>query len=412
MLPDAAPDYRRLYRLPWTAADNAMVWLEPTRMCNLTCDACFVENIPESHKSLEEIGEDIDTIQRLCRCDSILIAGGEPLLHPEIMEIIRLVKAAGAKPILFTNGVDMDRPMLRELRSAGIYGINVHVDSHQARPGWTGCSEKELNELRLQYAEMIYEEGRTCCAFNTTIFPDTVHEIPDIVEWVVSHPDKVHILSLICVRMAHPDDPWDTYAGDRRVDFPRTSMVSDQDYKNLTTPDIYQQIKKTLPDFEFCSYLGGTVRSNSLKWASGCRIGSMRHSYGNMGPLSMELMQSASHVFRRRYLSYVKARTSRMGRSTLLLGIVDPELRRTARKYLAAVLRNPLELFRRLHIQSINVVQPSDVLPTGEVDMCDGCPNKTPWEGRLVRACQIEEYRGFGAPVRLVPRTQPGLEYT
>ena len=376
MPPDASPDYRRLYRLPWTAADNAMVWLEPTRMCNLTCDACFVENIPESHKSLEEIGEDIDTILRLCRCDSILIAGGEPLVHPEIMEIIRLVKATGAKPILFTNGVDMDRPMLRE--------------------------------LRLQYAEMIYEEGRICCAFNTTIFPDAVHEIPDIIEWVVSHPDKVHILSLICVRMAHPDDPWDYYAGDRRVDFPQTSMVSDEYYKHLTTPDIYHQIKKALPDFEFCSYLGGTVRSNELKWASGCRIGSMRHSYGNMGPLSMELMQSASHVFRKRYLSYVKARTSRMGRSTLFLGIVDPELRRTARKYLAAVLRNPLELFRRLHIQSINVVQPADALPTGEVDMCDGCPNKTPWEGRLVRVCQIEEYRVFGAPVRLVPRTQPG----
>jgi len=104
-----------------------------------------VENIPERHKSLEEIGEDIDTILRLCRCDSILIAGGEPLVHPEIIEIIRLVKATGAKPILFTNGVDMDRPMLRELRCAGAYGITVHVDSHQSRPGWTGCSEKELN---------------------------------------------------------------------------------------------------------------------------------------------------------------------------------------------------------------------------------------------------------------------------
>jgi MoaA/NifB/PqqE/SkfB family radical SAM enzyme len=405
------PDYRRLYRMPWTAADNAMVWLEPTRTCNLTCDACFVENLPDSHKTMGEIEEDIETILRLCRTDSILIAGGEPLVHPDIIEIVRRVKATGAKAILFTNGVNLDPPLIRELRDAGVYGITVHIDSHQSRTGWIGCSEKDLNDLRQQYADMLYDEGRVCCAFNTTIFPDALHEVPDIVEWVVRNPVKVHIMSLVCVRMVHPDDPWDYYVGDRRVDFGETPLVSEQYYEHLKTPDIYHRIREALPDFDFCSFLGGTVHPDSLKWTTGCRISSSKHSYGNMGPRSMELMQCASHAFRGRYLSYVKAGMSSMGRSALLLGIVDPEMRKTARRYLAAVMCNPLELFRRLHIQSINVVQPSDILPTGEIDRCDGCPNKTPWQGRLVRACQIEEYRMFGAPVRAVPRNQQGGHY-
>ena len=49
-------DSRTLFRLPWSAADNAMTWLEPTRKCNMTCDACFAVNDPHSEKSLDQIG--------------------------------------------------------------------------------------------------------------------------------------------------------------------------------------------------------------------------------------------------------------------------------------------------------------------------------------------------------------------
>jgi hypothetical protein len=87
--------------------------------------------------------------------------------------------------------------------------------------------------------------------------------------------------------------------------------------------------------------------------------------------------------------------------------LFDRVMRRTAGRYLRAVLRRPLEQARPLHLQSISVVQPVDVLPTGECDTCDGCPNATFWDDRLVPACRGEEYRLFGAPVRLVPRGTP-----
>ena len=67
-----------LFRLPWTMSDNAMTWLEPTRQCDITCDACFHENDPESQKSLEQIERELKTMLRLRRCDAMLIAGGEP----------------------------------------------------------------------------------------------------------------------------------------------------------------------------------------------------------------------------------------------------------------------------------------------------------------------------------------------
>jgi len=45
-----------------------------------------------------------------------------------------------------------------------------------------------------------------------------------------------------------------------------------------------------------------------------------------------------------------------------------------------------------------------DILPNGEMDSCDGCPNRTYFEGRLVAACRLDEYQRYGAPVGAVPR--------
>jgi hypothetical protein len=400
------PDPRRLFRLPWTASDNAMTWLEPTQKCNITCDACFVENRATSEKSLDQIRYELEFMMRCRRCDAMLIAGGEPLTHPRIVDIVRLTKETGAKPVLVTNGVALDRSLVRELKKAGAHGFTLHVDSHQRRPGWIGKSERELNELRRHYADLLYEEGGLTCAFNTTIFPDTLAAVPEIVEWAIGLPERVHVLTLICVRMLEPGAPYDYYVGDRQVDVGLTPYVSAEKYENLMAEDIYREIKKVLPDFEFCSYLGGTQNPQALKWAVGCRIGTGARSYGHMGPRSMEILQNVHHAVHNRYLAFSRPRTTRSGRAALLLGVVDPDMRRAAGRFLGSVLRNPLNLFRRAYVQGISVVQPVDVLPTGECDTCDGCPNKTFWQERLVSACRAEEYRKFGGPVRLVPRRE------
>jgi hypothetical protein len=381
-----------------------MTWLEPTRRCNITCDACFVENDPRGDKTLDEIRHELEVMLAVRHCDAMLVAGGEPLVHPRITEIVALVKSFGVKPVVVTNGVRLDKDSLRELKRAGAHGFTLHIDSHQHRPGWTHKTEQQLNDLRSHFADMLFAEGGMTCAFNTTVFPDTIDAIPDIVEWAVGRPDRVHVLTLICVRMAHPDDPYDYYVGDRKIDFESTPYVSGERYERLMTDDIYRQIREALPNFRFCAYLGGTVRPESLKWVIGCHIASRSTSYGQMGARSLEVLQNGHHMLRHRYLAFAPPRANRTGRAALLLSIVDPEMRRTAGKYFRAVLRNPRRLFDRLHVQTISAVQPVDVLPTGECDTCDGCPNKTFWNDRLVSACRVEEYRMYGAPVRLVPR--------
>jgi pyruvate-formate lyase-activating enzyme len=396
-----------LFRLPWTMSDNGITWLEPTRSCNISCDACFHFNDPSSEKSLAQIEEEIRTLLRLRKTDCMLIAGGEPLSHPQIVEITKMIRSYKTKPVILTNGLALDAQLLKALKNAGAFGFSFHVDSHQDRPGWTGKSEGELNELRQHFADMLHHEGGLLCAFILTVFPDTIQDMPDVMRWAVREIRKVNLITFSLLRMINPDDPWDYYAGTQKIDVRETPFVSDIRHRNLMTEEMYGQIRKAVPSFRFNSYLGGTVLPTSLKWTLGNLIASSHAVYGSSGPKSMELVQNAHHFFTGKYLAYTKPRLYRAARSMLFFSLFDREIRLAAKRYLASVVRNPANIFRRLYLQSISVVQPVDILPTGESDNCDGCPNKTYWEGRLVSACRAEEYLKYGRPISAIKKSEP-----
>jgi organic radical activating enzyme len=401
--PDYMIDPMSLFRLPWTMSDNAMTWLEPTRQCNINCDACFHENDPGSQKSLEQIEHELDTMLRLRRCDAMLIAGGEPLVHPQIIDITKMVKSYHVKPVLITNGVGLNQTLVHELKEAGMHGFTFHVDAHQDRPGWAGKSETELNTLRQRFADMLKKAGGLACAFNITVFPDTLKDVAATVNWAVKNIDRVHIVTFIPVRMVPPDDSHRYFVGGEKINIDQTPYVSRIPYKNLSSTDVYKEIIKALPDYEFCAYLGGTALPTSLKWILGSHIGNRQRSFGSLGPKSMELLQYASHFFRGKYLSYTNPTANRRARLAFLLSFFDREMRQTFKRYMIAGMRDPRIFFKRIYIQSISAVQPVDILPTGEQDNCDGCPNKTYWNGRLVSACRFEEYQIWGAPITIAP---------
>ena len=105
-----------------------------------------------------------------------------------------------------------------ELKKAGAAGFTFHVDSKQHRPFWKGKSEIELNKLRLHFAEMLAEVGELSCAFNSTVYGDTLQYVPDIVEWGQKHIDIVHVLVFIAFRAAVLESHFDYYAGAEKID--------------------------------------------------------------------------------------------------------------------------------------------------------------------------------------------------
>ena len=128
-------DKRDLYRLPWSMNDNPIAWLEVTDICNIKCEGCYRQTMT-GHKSLAQLKEEVDFFCKWRNPDNFSIAGGEPLIHPEIVELVAYIASKGVKPVILTNAYALNPEILRKLKKAGLAGFTIHIDSHQARPNW------------------------------------------------------------------------------------------------------------------------------------------------------------------------------------------------------------------------------------------------------------------------------------
>jgi organic radical activating enzyme len=392
------------YRLPWNFADNSIAWLEPTAKCNLACYGCYRRNDSDGHKSIDEVEADLDVFQKFRKFDAVSIAGGDPLVHPEIVEIVRRIKARDLKPILNTNGLALTPELLRELKKAGAFGFTFHIDSKQNRPGWKDANELELNELRYTYARMVADAGDLACAFNSTVYDDSKKFVPEMVKWAERNIDIVQLMVFILYRAINARK-FDFYAGSEKLDSD-TFIYNDEgeEKKDVKAQEIYDLIQSEYPDFDSCAFLNGTERPDSIKWLLSGRLGTPGKIYGYMGKKGMEILQMFHHLFLDRYLAYSGPRTTRMGKSMLLFGIFDRRLRSAAKRFYS----NPWNVFKRLHYQSIMVIQPIDLLEDGTQNMCDSCPDLTVWNGTLVWSCRMDEQLNYGCNLSTRPKTPCG----
>lgn len=390
------------YRLPWSMNDNPIAWIEVTDICNIHCEGCYRQHMT-GHKPLEELKEEVQFFMKWRNPDNFSIAGGEPLIHPQIIDLIAYMAQQGVKPVILSNGLALEPKLLRELKKAGLAGFTLHVDSHQNRPRWKGKNEKEHNELRQELADMIAAEGGMYLIFNSTVFPDTYHEIPDVVHWAHANIEKVQGLVFITYRTATTEDNIATGLNDQQVDLTKLSYTRESFHEHfITAPEVYQIIKENFPEYEASGYLGGSIRHDSYKWLIGAMVGSRHKMYGSVGKKTMELAQIGHHLKTGRYLAYLTS--GKIGSKIFWLSPWDETLRQARKNRRIDVLRRPGRLFDDIFIQSIGIIQAPDIQPDGRADMCDSCPDITYYDGKFVNSCRLDEYRLFGGFVSMMEK--------
>src|SRR5882672_9285744 len=100
----------------------------PIRRCNLACEYCneyddFSKPVPTEtmfrrvHK-LAELGTSV-----------ITISGGEPLMHPELDDVIRRIRANGMVAGLITNGYLLVAERIQRLNRAGLEWLQISIDN-------------------------------------------------------------------------------------------------------------------------------------------------------------------------------------------------------------------------------------------------------------------------------------------
>jgi len=409
-------DPQRYYRLPWSLTDNAVSWLEVTTDCNLACEGCYRDTrSPDGHKTLELLAEELEVFARERNTDCISIAGGDPLVHPEIVEIVRMIADGGWKPVLNTNGLALTEEMLADLADAGVYGLTFHIDTSQRkRADAIGAkTEEDLNALRLKLAQMLARHD-IACSFNQTLTVDTLPQVPDVVRWAQKHPDIVHSVVFILYREPRLfEDEYDYYANGKKI-------VVEESYKapktwggnrSINAQAVVDQIRKADPEYEPCAYLGGTVDPRSTKWLLATRIANKQRNFGYVSAKVMELIQLGNHLINGTWLAYSKPDALAAGRASMaLFSLLDKGARSSLWKFVRNGLKNPRELIQKAYSQSFVIIQPIDLTEDGRADMCDGCPDMTVHEGKLYWSCRLEEIKEHGCFVTAVPRHKQAEE--
>lgn len=101
-----------------------------TRRCNLSCGYCsefdnFSEPVP-----LDVLKERIDVLHRLGSMN-ITLLGGEPLIHPDVAELVRYA-GRQANVSIVTNGFLLRNGVIEALNEAGLNNLTVSIDTLHA----------------------------------------------------------------------------------------------------------------------------------------------------------------------------------------------------------------------------------------------------------------------------------------
>lgn len=362
-------DKQLMYRMPWSLTDNPIGWLEVTDICNINCKGCYRSTLA-GHRPLAELKDDIRKFKELRNCDSISIAGGEPLLHPHITDVVAYTAELGMKPVLLSNAQLLDTPMLRELKRAGCGYLTLHVDQWQTRKGWTGKNELELLELRQQITDRVNEVGGYHLTFGCTVYNENLPFVPDIADWARRNAGQVDGLVFITYRAVPTVENIEYESSTSKVDdvdeaLSYTSAKLEE--IQITSDDVWHKLAEQDPDFHSGAYLGGTVRVSSFKWIITGRILSRSKVYGYSGPKMMETIQTLNHATSGTYPAYLDR--SKLGPLTFFGGAIDKHMRKGAVRYLKEIATNPRALLEPVHVQSIVIVQAPDLLPDGTCDI-------------------------------------------
>ncbi|HZQ95098.1 MAG TPA: radical SAM protein [Candidatus Sulfotelmatobacter sp.] len=100
----------------------------PMRRCNLACTYCnefddFSKPVP-----LEEMYRRIDKLGAL-GTSVVTISGGEPLLHPQLDDVIRRIRSNGMVAGLITNGYLLVAERIQALNRAGLEWLQISIDN-------------------------------------------------------------------------------------------------------------------------------------------------------------------------------------------------------------------------------------------------------------------------------------------
>lgn len=127
----SSPHSSRLRRAP---TGLRFIWLELTSRCNLRCLHCYAASGPSEGAGELTTPDWKRVIQEAASlgCQAIQFTGGEPLLHPDLLELVGYAREQGYRFLeVFTNATLLGP---REIASFAGHGVHLAISFYSHRP--------------------------------------------------------------------------------------------------------------------------------------------------------------------------------------------------------------------------------------------------------------------------------------
>src|SRR5258707_2580637 len=165
--------------------------IEVNSACDMDCPLCFADAAPGFSLTLEEVGQMLDDYVRTeGRPEVLQFSGGEPTIHPQIIDFIRAAQARDIRFVMVnTNGKRIARDdrfleQLNEVRPALYFQFDgFERDTYRIIRGEPDILEEKLRAL----------DRLAAIGLHVTLVPAVErgvneHEIGKIIEFAIKHP--------------------------------------------------------------------------------------------------------------------------------------------------------------------------------------------------------------------------------
>ena len=351
-----------MMRLPWRGRSVPHATLDILRGCNCRCRDCYNADVKLVAKPLERVKNEFLMLRKLRNLTTVTLSGGDPLLHPEICEIVRFLAEEGkVTPCTLSNGIAFTDESADRLHAAGLRLIALHIQEGQVRPDIEG---RTFDELRR-------EKGRIARAHG--IFPATVATIAAadaagfaaLAEFFRSAPEYDYALVTVAQKFGE--------------------LRSDRAQDDVCVGPMLAAMRAK--GFVPAAFVGGRIDRAKPRWyifqsSQALDAQGRERAWNEVRPGLLERLALgiAARVFHRSFY-WVRSTSARQKLHLLLNGLTGGRLS-TFVFALNAIVRG-----WTLKEKHVIVQLPPHSLGDGRIEFCDGCPDATIRNGHLNPLC-------------------------
>ncbi len=366
---------KNLFRLPWTEFDNPNGWIEPTTYCNLSCPGCYrsidkLSHKPE-HQPLEEVLRQIDWFVAHRNIHTLSISGGDPILYPDILEVVKYASNKKLRVLLYTNGLALNKKLLVALRDAGVTQFLLHIDRYQSRPDLNELTS--VTELKQQFCDLFRTVEGTLLGFIQPLSSDHYQE--DVVSTSNIARRNIDVVSLIVFTL-YREVCWE-------------KNVKETIATNLTIKEVVDTFKYH-DGFIPAAYLPSTDSSSDPTWLFGARIAAPQKLLGYFSPRLYRLSHMKYRKKTGKYLFISRKNTLKINQ-LLKFFYIKPVMKIWLRSVLLRVT-GKVSNQRTIWFQTILLLRGPEK-KGAEWDLCAGCPDRIIFNNRLLPSCILEDLK-------------------